>query len=321
MPRERAFHCPHEHHFLGEHQHTHERRTWAVIALTAAMMVAEIASGLLFGSMALLADGWHMASHASALGITALAYAFSRRQIDNPRFTFGTGKVGDLAGYSSALLLALIALLMAYESAERLVHPVPIRFDEAILVACLGLIVNLASAVLLRERHDHGHGTAAGHHDHNLRAAYVHVLADALTSILAIAALVAGRFWGWAFMDPVMGLVGAAVIMRWSWGLMRETGRVLLDYQADRRLHRDIRDALEEEGTARLEDLHVWRVGPGHFSAAVSLTSSGPEEPDHFKERLCGIPGLSHVTVEVNARTPGPPHAAEASGARTFRLD
>ena len=304
MTRERAFQCPHEHHFLGEHQHSHERRTWAVIALTATMMIAEIVSGLLFGSMALLADGWHMASHASALGITALAYAFSRKQIDNPRFTFGTGKIGDLAGYSSALLLAVIALLMAYESTERLLQPVTIRFDEAILVACLGLIVNLASAVLLREHHDHGHEAAAGHHDHNLRAAYVHVLADALTSILAIAALIAGRFLGWAFMDPVMGLVGAAVIMRWSWGLMRETGRTLLDYQVDRRLFRRIRDSLEEGGDVRLDDLHVWRVGPGHFSAAVSLTSSRPGGPDEFKDRLCDIPGLSHVTVEVNAPAP-----------------
>jgi cation diffusion facilitator family transporter len=304
MTRERAFRCPHEHRFLAAHQHRHERRTWAVIGLTAVMMAAEIVSGLVFGSMALLVDGWHMASHASALGITALAYAFSRKHVDNPAFVFGTGKVGDLAGYSSALLLALIALLMAYESAERLVHPVPIRFNEAILVACLGLIVNLGSAVLLREDHEHGHESAAGHHDHNLRAAYLHVLADALTSILAIAALVAGRFRGWSFMDPVMGLVGAAVITRWSWGLMRDTGRTLLDYQGDRGLYRRIRSALEEGGGVRLDDIHVWRVGPGHFSAAVSLTSSGDEAPDHFKDRLCGIPGLSHVTLEVNPRAP-----------------
>ena len=251
--------APHDHVFLGENHARNERRTWAVIALTATMMVAEISAGTIYGSMALLADGWHMSTHASALLITALAYRFARKHARNPRFTFGTGKLGDLAAFGSATVLAIVALLIGWESLVRLRSPVPISFDEAILVAVIGLLVNLVSAWLLKDdhshhhghshhhAHDHGHGhghidhdhddgaaaTRAGDRDNNLRAAYLHVLADALTSVLAIAALLAGRSYGWVWLDPVIGIVGALVILSWSWGLLRDSGSVLMDYLPD----------------------------------------------------------------------------------------
>jgi len=291
------FACPHGHDFLSEDHHTHERRTWFVIGLTATTMVAEIISGIVFGSMALLADGWHMASHASAMGITALAYYWSRKHLDNPRFTFGTGKIGDLAGYSSALLLALIAFFMAYESIKRLLNPVTIHFNEAITVAIVGLTVNLVSAFMLKEnRHKHNEH----HHDHNLRAAYLHVLADSLTSILAIVALLFGKFRGWAFLDPIMGVVGALVISRWSYGLMRDTGRVLLDYNPDVLITRQIKEALGDGEKVNIEDLHVWRVGPGHYGSTISLRTEQNHNTEHYKNCLCHIPDLSHVTIEVN---------------------
>ena len=293
------FSCPHDHCFLSDSHRANERRTWAVIVLTAATMVVEILSGWLFGSMALLADGWHMASHASALGITALAYRLARKHRDNPRFTFGTGKFGDLAGYSSALLLALIAVLMAYESIQRLIYPVAIHYNEAIGVAVAGLAVNIASAVILKEHHEHDHDHEHHHRDHNLRAAYLHVLADALTSILAIVALVAGKFRGWDFMDPVMGIVGAVLITRWSLGLLRDSGRMLLDYNRNEELVREISRALERDGNVTIDDLHVWRLGPGHFSAIVSLTACDGTDPREIKERLSHIRELSHLTVEV----------------------
>jgi cation diffusion facilitator family transporter len=293
-----AFSCHHGHCFLSDHHHANERRTWWVILLTVTTMGIEIVSGLLFGSMALLADGWHMASHASAMGITALAYYLARKHMDNPRFTFGTGKIGDLAGYSSALLLLVVAVLMAYESIVRLVNPVAIHFKEAMVVAALGLIVNLISALILRERHDH---TASDHHDHNLRAAYIHVLADATTSILAIAALGFGMLLGWSFLDPVMGIAGALLISHWSYGLLREAGGVLLDRTPNERLLQSISEAIESLEGVRIVDLHVWRLGPGHHSAIISLATSGVESPDFFKERLCKVKGLSHVTIEINA--------------------
>jgi cation diffusion facilitator family transporter len=306
------FVCAHDHCDLPENQRTNERRTWAVIALTLVTMAAEVSAGIVFGSMALLADGWHMASHASALGITALAYAFARRHRSNPRFTFGTGKVGDLAGYSSALLLAMVALAMIYASVQRLIAPVTIHFNEAILVAVLGLMVNLVSAFLLREQphpphdgHTHSHHQAKGRdtahdHDHNLRAAYLHVLADALTSILAIAALTVGKFWGWAFLDPVMGIVGALVISRWSWGLMRQTGAVLLDHDQNRRLSHQIVAAVESVEGVRIEDLHVWRLGQGQYGAIVAVRTDPVRTPEFFKARLTHLDGLAHVTIEVN---------------------
>lgn len=295
-----AFSCPHDHYFLSDRLHANERRTWWVISLTVTTMVLEILSGLLFGSMALLADGWHMASHASAMSITALAYYMSRKHKDNPRFTFGTGKIGDLAGYSSALLLLVVALLMAYGSILRLVHPVAIHFKEAMIVAALGLVVNLVSALILRE---HPHDSDAEHHDHdhNLRAAYLHVLADATTSILAIVALAFGMWLGWSFLDPVMGIAGALLISHWSYGLMREAGGVLLDRTPEGHFIQSISKVIETIEGVRIIDLHVWRLGPGHHSAIVSLATSGGKRPEFFKERLCRVKGLSHVTIEVNA--------------------
>lgn len=263
-------------------------------------MVLEIAAGLVFGSMALLADGWHMASHAAALGITALGYGLARRYACDRRFCFGTGKIGEMAGFTSALLLAVIALIMAYESINRLMEPVAISFDEAIAVAVLGLVVNLASAVILKEEHHHEDGHHQHGGDHNLRAAYIHVVADALTSLLAIMALSAGRFLGWVWLDPVMGIVGGVVIARWSWGLLRQTGRVLLDISPPGGLEERIIKALEADGQARITDLHVWTLGPGKYGAVISLASSGSQPPEHYKQLLDHIHGLAHVTVEVN---------------------
>ena len=290
----------HQHIVISDTQMANERRTWLVIALTATMMVLEITAGFIFGSMALLADGWHMASHASALGITAIAYYFARRYASDRRFSFGTGKIGELAGYSSALLLALIALLMAYESVTRFFSPVAIRFDEAIAVAVLGLIVNLVSAVILKEKHD-GYKHDHHHEDHNLKAAYLHVLADALTSVLAIVALTTGRFLGWVWMDPLMGIVGAIVISRWAYGLTRDTGSILLDMDVNTHLTENIRNLLEAGGESQIQDLHLWRLGPDHFAAIISLSTQNPRPPEYYKDQLGEIKELRHITVEVNS--------------------
>ncbi len=293
----------HEHVFLGARHDHNERRTRFVVVLTAAMMVGEIAAGWAFGSMALLADGWHMATHAAALGIAALAYRFARRQAGNARFTFGTGKFGDLAAFSSAIILALIAVQIAYESAMRLFHPVPIAYVEAIAIAVLGLGVNLLSAWLLRDDHDHHHGhshdhTREHHHDNNLRAAYVHVLADAATSVLAIAALVVAMLSDWVWADPAVGIVGSLVIASWAYGLIRSSGAVLLDVNADTNLEEIIRSRIETKGD-RITDLHLWQVGPGHRAAVISVVSDHPLPPATYKRRLGGLRGLSHVTIEI----------------------
>jgi cation diffusion facilitator family transporter len=295
----------HEHVFLGARHGGNERKTWSVIALCGAMMVAEIGGGWLFGSMALVADGLHMSTHVAALLIAALAYTYARRHARDERFAFGTGKLGDLAAFSSAIILAMIALLIGWESLGRLLRPVPIAFDEAIAVAALGLCVNVASAWLLRDQphdhHDH-HDHDNHHHDHhadlNLRAAYVHVLADAAVSVLAVIGLLAGRQLGWIWMDPVMGLVGACVIANWSWGLVRAAGAVLLDLSPDAALAGEVRRRLERDGD-RVADLHLWRVGPGHAAAVVSIVSDTPAPPAAYKARLADLRGLSHVTVEV----------------------
>lgn len=298
----------HEHVFLGENHDRNARRTWLVIALTATMMVVEITAGSIYGSMALVADGWHMSTHAAAMLISALAYLYARKHAKNPRFTFGTGKLGDLAGFASAVILALVALLIGWESFQRFYNPVEISFTQAILVACIGLGVNLLSAWLLRDDHAHHHGHSHDHgHDHahhggkdnNLRAAYLHVLADALTSVLAIIALLFGSFYGWLWMDPAMGVVGALVIARWSWGLVRDSGGVLLDYvPASEDLPEEIRELIEVDGD-RIEDLHVWQVGPGHHAAIVSIKSPAPKPLATYRARLAGIHDLSHLTIEV----------------------
>ncbi|WP_375413160.1 CDF family Co(II)/Ni(II) efflux transporter DmeF [uncultured Bradyrhizobium sp.] len=306
----------HDHVFLGQQHLRNERRTWLVAVITAVMMVGEIVAGSLFGSMALLADGWHMATHAAALGIAALAYLFARQHARNSRFAFGTGKFGDLAAFSSAIILAMIAVQVAYESAVRLVHPVPIAYGEAILVAVLGLVVNLVSAWLLRDTHDHelhGHGHSPGHHHHdnNLRAAYVHVLADAATSVLAIAALILAASLQWVWADPAVGIVGSLVIAGWAYGLIKASGAVLLDASVDKHLETVIRDRLETKGD-RVTDLHLWQVGPGHRAAVISVVSDNPLPPATYKRRLGGLRGLSHVTVEVE-QCPDCSHPAQLS--------
>lgn len=299
----------HEHVFLGTQHDRNERRTWFVVALTAAMMIAEIIGGTIYGSMALVADGWHMSTHAGALAIAALAYRYARSHAHDERFSFGTGKLGELAGYSSAMILAMIALLIGYESALRLMRPLPIAFDQAIVIAVVGLAVNLGSAWLLRDAHRHGddhehdeqhHHHHRHHHDHNLRSAYFHVLADALTSVLAIVALTMGRLYGWVWMDPAMGIVGALVIAHWSLGLLRSSGAVLLDAVPDARLAAQIRKRMEI-GNDRLADLHLWRLGPGHFGVVAAIVSDAPQAPGAYKARLAGLDALSHVTVEVHA--------------------
>lgn len=299
----------HEHVFLGEGHRRNERRVWLVVALTVVAMVAEIAAGTMFGSLALVADGWHMATHAAALSISALAYLYARRHARDARFAFGTGKLGDLAGFGSAVILAIVALLIGYESVQRLITPVPIAYGEAIAVAVAGLAVNLASAWLLRDGQAHGHDHNPTHRhaahdhgaqDHNLRAAYVHVLADAATSVLAIVALAAAALFGWAFMDPLVGLVGTALILNWAVGLMRAAGAVLLDTVPDAGLAAGIRERIEADGD-RVTDLHVWRIGPGHSAAVIALVSDAPKAPGDYKARLASLPGLSHVTVEVES--------------------
>jgi cation diffusion facilitator family transporter len=295
----------HSHDFSIDHAQA-EKSTIRVMILTAAMMVVEIVAGLAYGSMALLADGWHMATHVAAFGIALFAYRYARSHAANPRFTFGTGKVSVLGGFASAVALAVVALVMAMESLLRLLEPQAIQFNQAIGVAIAGLAVNLASGWMLRDgRHhqhnDHDHGQEhPHHHDHNLRAAYLHVLADALTSVFAIVALLAGKYFGWIWLDPLMGLAGAALITRWSWGLTRETSRILLDGGADARLREAIRCAIERDSDDRVADLHVWFVGPEHLSAALSVVTHHPAPPEHYKALLREVPGLSHVMVEVN---------------------
>lgn len=295
----------HSHVFLGRAHDENARRTLWVVMLTAAMMVAEIVAGLAYGSMALLADGFHMATHAGALGVSAVAYAYARRHAESRRFTFGTGKVGDLAGFASALVLGLVALGIALESVGRLVEPTAVAFGQATVVAVVGLVVNIASALLLsgghHDGHHHGHDRSHEHahahahgHDSNLRSAYLHVLADALTSVLAIAALLAGRTLGWVWLDPAIGIVGAIVIARWSWTLMRDTAGVLLDV-ADPALEHEVREHVER-GDARITDLHIWRIGPEAHAAIVSVT--GSVDAETVRARLQPVHELAHVTVE-----------------------
>jgi len=304
-------------HTLDEWKHSHdfsldtregERRTRLVVLLTATMMVVEIAAGYLFGSMALLADGWHMGTHVAALAISLFAYRYARRHADNPAYSFGTGKVSALGGFASAVALAVVALLMGMESIHRLLVPETIQFDQAILVASIGLLVNLVSAWLLQGGHAHSHhhhGPADAHdhhhhHDHNLRAAYLHVIADALTSLLAIVALFAGKYFHWVWMDACMGLVGAALITRWGYGLLKETSGVLLDGAPDRDRLTRVRDAIESDADTRVVDLHVWQLGPRSYGAIVSLVTHQPRDPQHYKALLGDFAELRHVTVEVN---------------------
>jgi len=296
-------HWKHSHRFNVEDGRG-ERNTRRVILLTLSMMIIEITAGYLFGSMALLADGWHMGTHAVALGITAFAYYYARRHSDNPNYSFGTGKVSVLGGFASAVVLAVIALLMGVESIQRLISPQPIRFNEAIAVAFVGLAVNIVSAFLLQEKdhhhHGHEHRPTKKFRDHNLRAAYLHVLADALTSLLAIIALSTGKAFGWVWMDPLMGIVGALIISRWSYGLLVDSGRVLLDRDVNPEAVEEIRTKIEADADNRVSDIHVWRVGTHHLSAIVSIVTHYPKSPDHYKNLLADYDEIAHVTVEVN---------------------
>lgn len=307
----------HDHVFGQDQVKAGEKRTLIVVILTAIMMVVEIAAGLIYGSMALLADGLHMASHATALGIAFFAYVISRRLASDRRLTFGTGKINSLAGFASAVMLMGFVLIMAIESTSRLVNPIPIAFDQALIVAVVGLIVNGVSAwILVGSPRDHGHGhahdhehsehhqhieTQSDHHqDHNLRGAYLHVIADALTSVLAIVALLAGKFMGANWLDPAMGIVGAVLVAKWSYSLIRETSGVLLDKQADDHRLTRIRESIEWHSTDRITDLHVWSIGIGIYAAEIAIISDNPKTPWDYKSLFPADLGITHINVEVH---------------------
>ena len=290
-----------DHVFLGSSHGNAERKARLAAIVTASFMVVEIVCGFLYHSMALLADGIHMATHVGALGLAAGAYWLARRHVGNSRFTFGSGKFGDLAAFASAIVLGITALLVAVESFQRLVVPTEVAFGEALLIAVIGLCVNLLSALILRDDHSHGHEHGHGHgHDNNMRAAYVHVLADAATSVLAIAALAGGYYFGLSFLDPAAALIGSFVIASWSYGLIRDSAMVLLDADADPQMSGAIKATIENDMGARVADLHLWRLGPGHRGLIVSLVSPGPTTAETIKGALRNrYPDLSHVTVEV----------------------
>ena len=280
-----------------------ERRSQIVLSLTSVTMVVEIVAGTVFGSMALLADGWHMVTHAAAFGITLFAYWYARRHKNNPEFSFSTGKVSVLGGFASAVALAVVALMMAIESVERMFSPLTIMFNEAIIVATFGLIINGISALILHRNHDYDHH---GGQDHNLRAAYFHVLADALTSILAITALIVGKYFGLVWLDPWMGVVGAIIIAKWSTELLHGSSRILLDRGIDVELRTQIISVIENNRDNRVVDLHTWHISPHHMALVVSIVTHYPKDPTYYKNLLSELSGFSHVTVEVNS-CEGPP--------------
>ncbi|MEX3071306.1 CDF family Co(II)/Ni(II) efflux transporter DmeF [Vibrio alginolyticus] len=291
----------HTHDFVS-HNHKGEKRTFYVLVLTLITMIVEISAGTLFGSMALLADGWHMGTHAAAFCITLFAYRYAKQHANSQRFSFGTGKVSVLGGFTSAIALGIVALMMVVESVHRLFNPELIRFNEAILVAVIGLVVNLASMLLLKDQHHHGHDHHHGdhhehHHDHNLAAAYFHVLADTLTSLLAIIALIIGKFYGWIWLDAIMGIVGALVIGKWTLGLMKQTAPVLLDESIDRQYRDDIQAALEPY--AEVVDLHVWKISGHHYSAAIAVNNHSDKTLGEFKQLLSKFDKIHHLTLEV----------------------
>jgi cation diffusion facilitator family transporter len=305
-------------HTLENWQHSHdfsvkndkgERRTQYVLILTAITMIVEIIAGSLYGSMALLADGWHMSTHVAAFMITIFAYRYARKHASNPAYAFGTGKVSVLGGFASAIALAVVALVMLIESMQRIIDPQIIQFNEAIAVASLGLFINMVSAFLLKDdhhHHDHNHNHNHSdehhhHHDHNLRAAYMHVLADALTSLLAIVALVSGKYFGWNWLDPIMGIVGAIIITRWSYGLLKQTGPILLDGSIEQEYQSAIKETIEKDSDNRISDIHIWKVGANHYAAIISLITHFPKPTQHYKDLLTGFDKLSHTTIEVNA--------------------
>lgn len=315
----------HQHNFTSVNAQN-ERRTWYVLVITIITMVIEVTAGTIYGSMALLADGWHMGTHAAAFCITLFTYHYARKHANSDRFSFGVGKVGVLGGYTSAIGLGIVALIMLVESIHRLLSPVDIQFNQSIMVAIIGLVVNVASMFILGHEHhhhghdhhdhDHAHAHAHAHHeddghthdhdhshhghsDHNLKAAYFHVLADALTSVLAIGALLVGKYLGWYWLDPVMGIVGAVVITKWALGLMKQTSPILLDESIDKHYQADIINALENEQT-KVTDIHIWRISADHYSAAIAICTTSDTNAETFKQSLSKFGKLNHLTIEVN---------------------
>ncbi len=297
----------HDHNFFAAND-SGERRTRYVLILTAITMLAEIIAGTAYGSMALLADGWHMGTHVAAFLIAIFAYRYARKHADNPTYSFGTGKVGVLGGFASAVALAAVALMMAIESIQRLVSPQEIHFNAAIGVATVGLLINVISAFILRDDHSHTHEVHHDHHthnhdhhrDHNLYAAYMHVLADALTSVLAIVALLCGKFLNWQWLDPVMGIVGALIISRWAIGLVRQFSPILLDGSMPASDIKAIRNAIEKDGENHITDLHTWKVSEHHFAAIITIVSRQPQTSEYYKALLSDFHKLAHLTIEVN---------------------
>lgn len=325
----------HHHDFSTQNQRA-ERRTVYVLVLTIITMVAELVAGSVYGSMALLADGWHMGTHVAAFVIALFAYQFARKNADNPAYTFGTGKVNVLAGFASAVALAVVALIMLVESIQRLLSPAEIHFNESILVALIGLAINLISALLLKDDHHHEHSerhgnahqhddtehsadhsespeessaqeyhrTHAGgehhHHDHNLKAAYIHVLADALTSVLAIAALLSGKYFNLHWLDPLMGIAGAIIITRWAYGLIQQTGPVLIDASIDQPIRKNVTEIIEADETCSVTDLHIWKVSADHYAAIIAIETSQPKSVQYYKHLLNNFKQLTHLTIEVN---------------------
>ena len=307
----------HKHQYINRHR-SGERNTRYVLYLTVITMFAEIIAGTFYGSMALLADGWHMGTHAAAFTITLFAYRYARKHAHNPNFTFGTGKVSVLGGFTSAVALGLVALIMLFESAVRLINPNSIQFDQAILVALIGLTVNVLSVFLLKDHHSHDHGDHQTHthshhdseqkevnhggksHDHNLRAAYFHVLADALTSLLAIAALLMGKFFGFNWLDPVMGIVGSLIISRWAWGLLKQTSPILLDASIEQGYREKVIASIEAVVDHEVSDVHIWAITADHYAAIIAIVSHDPKDVDYFKAKLLAFDKLSHVTIEIN---------------------
>lgn len=296
-------------HTLENWQHSHdfsvnnekgEQRTQYVLMLTAITMVVEIIAGSIYGSMALLADGWHMGTHVAAFMITLFAYRYARKHANNPAYAFGTGKVNVLGGFASAIALAVVALVMLIESLQRIVNPQTIHFNEAIFVASIGLFINVVSVFMLKDDHGHAHHHEHDHQDHNLRAAYLHVLADTMTSLLAIVALLSGKFMGWNWLDPVMGIVGAVIITRWSYGLLRQTSPILLDASIENEYQQAIKVAIEKDSDNRISDIHLWKVGANHYAAIIALVTHYPNTTEHYKKLLTQFNKLSHVTIEVN---------------------
>ncbi len=320
MHTETVSRLSHDHSFRHTERSKAETKTLIVVALTIITMVVEIGAGLMYGSMALLADGLHMGSHAAALIITAFAYFYSRTKALDERFSFGTGKVNALAGFASALILGGTAFFMVWESTARLITPREIEFDQSILVAVVGLIVNAVCAVILNpphlnqsgahHDHDHGHSHHHGHdhgghdhahgQDHNLRAAYLHIIADAVTSVLAIAALLAGKYAGWLWLDSVVGLLGAALILKWAYGLIHDTSTILLDHQAPKAMRDEVYEAIEENSEDRIADLHLWYIAPATLAGTVSIVTDHPRAPEHYKALIDHHVKIAHLTVEVH---------------------